>query len=706
MHSELRAQVAFRLTGLRPGAGAQSSEARPLRPALASRFRDLAALRYDFPVVLLEKPEGDEFAAPLTAIVDRLLDRLQAPEGDLPRIRQAVLRLEREIRMMLAEGAKGSLRRLWDQAAQRLGSREATISADLAPATRALGADGLVLDCDAGFPGEFVLAAWNAVQRRKAERFREDVQRLMVRLGDILAAGEARSASSRSAARLREAVGSVHRDTFDFDVMSRLLGRGAAKAAFPDSRRRRIRSLLVSLESQQFFLDDAGYSFTFERCGLALRTFRARYARLRSLARAMAMARLEAEGEYDEARHDALFRQLRQSPLAAREFARFPDYLVRIREAELDAAGRAELLELLTSGIPAKVLVQSDDLLEDAAFAEGLAGVAARMDAIGGLAIGLDRVFVMQAAASHLPRMCAQALRGLQYQGPALFSVFSGVPGDSAVLPPYLNAAAAMESRAFPTFTYDPEGPLEGGSRFSIEGNPQPDRDWPVHPFQYEGVDHQRVKREVAFTIADFVAADERFARHFLSGPGGQLLPVAQWLEADEAAGLETAPAIAMVDGGDRLHEVVVDEPIVNLARRGLDRWRRLQKLAAMGLVVERPVPAEAAPVAAPAEESTAAAQPAPAPAAAPVATAPASDEAYIETPRCTTCNECTELNGRLFAYDANKQAYIADLSAGTYRDLVEAAESCQVSIIHPGKPRNPDEPGLEELLERAHPFL
>jgi hypothetical protein len=59
-----------------------------------------------------------------------------------------------------------------------------------------------------------------------------------------------------------------------------------------------------------------------------------------------------------------------------------------------------------------------------------------------------------------------------------------------------------------------------------------------------------------------------------------------------------------------------------------------------------------------------------------------------------------------LFAYDANKQANIADLSAGTYRELVEAAESCQVSIIHPGKPRNPDEPGLEELLERARPFM
>jgi len=52
-----------------------------------------------------------------------------------------------------------------------------------------------------------------------------------------------------------------------------------------------------------------------------------------------------------------------------------------------------------------------------------------------------------------------------------------------------------------------------------------------------------------------------------------------------------------------------------------------------------------------------------------------------------------------MFAYDANQQAYIADVKAGTYAQLVEAAENCQVSVIHPGKPRNKDEPGLEDLM-------
>jgi hypothetical protein len=58
-----------------------------------------------------------------------------------------------------------------------------------------------------------------------------------------------------------------------------------------------------------------------------------------------------------------------------------------------------------------------------------------------------------------------------------------------------------------------------------------------------------------------------------------------------------------------------------------------------------------------------------------------------------------------MFAYNENKQAYIKDITAGTFRQLVEAAEACQVAIIHPGKPLNPAEPGLAELIERAAPY-
>lgn len=79
--------------------------------------------------------------------------------------------------------------------------------------------------------------------------------------------------------------------------------------------------------------------------------------------------------------------------------------------------------------------------------------------------------------------------------------------------------------------------------------------------------------------------------------------------------------------------------------------------------------------------------------------------EAYIESARCTTCNECTNLNGKMFVYNDLKQAVIADASAGTFQQLVKAAEACPVEIIHPGTPLNPKEKDLDKWVQRAEAF-
>jgi ferredoxin len=80
-------------------------------------------------------------------------------------------------------------------------------------------------------------------------------------------------------------------------------------------------------------------------------------------------------------------------------------------------------------------------------------------------------------------------------------------------------------------------------------------------------------------------------------------------------------------------------------------------------------------------------------------------DEPYIDEPLCTTCNECTNLNPRLFQYNAEKQAFIADAAAGSFAELVKAAELCPARCIHPGKPRGDDPTATPELVERAAPF-
>jgi pyruvate-ferredoxin/flavodoxin oxidoreductase len=117
------------------------------------------------------------------------------------------------------------------------------------------------------------------------------------------------------------------------------------------------------------------------------------------------------------------------------------------------------------------------------------------------------------------------------------------------------------------------------------------------------------------------------------------------------------------------------------------------------GGVATVPAPAAvAAPVAA-----------APAPAASRAATAPADEglalEAYIDSARCTSCDECIAVNRKVFVYNDKKQAYIKNAAAGSFKDLVTAAERCPVSIIHPGSPLNPKEKGLDKLVARAARF-
>ncbi len=80
-------------------------------------------------------------------------------------------------------------------------------------------------------------------------------------------------------------------------------------------------------------------------------------------------------------------------------------------------------------------------------------------------------------------------------------------------------------------------------------------------------------------------------------------------------------------------------------------------------------------------------------------------NEPYIDTIRCTSCDDCLKINDKLFLYNDDQQAYIGDASIGTFKQLVVAAEACPAECIHPGDPLNPKEKGLDKLIKRAEPF-
>jgi hypothetical protein len=712
MGPELKAHVAFHLTGKRMGARLQAAEGLRLRPGLLACFGDLAQLRYDFPLVLVAGRADETCIQSLSAIVNKILQAI-APRGiEGEATRRHLLRLEREIRAQIANGDSGPLSRLWDLAAKRIGAADdAAFAETLSRARAALSVDGEVVDCTHGLPSQLVTYAWKALQQRKAERRALELKRLIFRLSDILQADFIRSSAGTSAERLQASVGAGMEDAFDFQAMSGTLAQVSGKDPLPDSRRQRVQQALSVLVARQSGTQagaagpDDLESCVFANCRDALAAFRVRLPKIIEFVKAMVIAELEIEGRYVEATHDPFFADFDESSVGARDLNLFPDYLVCIGSEGLHNLENAGLMEILASEMPIKVVVQVSDVLEEPALRAHLGPVTTAAQ-LGRMAMGLGNAYVLQSCSSHLYQARRGIVVGLAHAGPALFSVFSGSPRGAGTLPPYLLSAAAMQSRAFPAFTYDPAAGPDWATRLALDGNPQPETDWPVHEFAYEDEAHQRATEQLAFTFVDFAACDPRYAGHFAIVPraewNGSMVPVGSSLTSDSPPGAGKIPYLQMVDGDHVLQRALADEKLLSAAHRCREMWRSLQELGgARGSRAQPVTPAAPAAMAATAPAASA---------AKPVAEEPVpeqrSDDPHIDTPRCTTCNECTNLNNRMFAYDGNKQAYIADLNAGTYRELVEAAESCQVAIIHPGKPRNPGEPGIAELLKRAEPFL
>jgi ferredoxin len=727
MDTQLRSQVVFHLAGRRAGARRHDTLPDGLRPALLASYAHLETLRHDFPVLLCVG--GETIADSLSAAVDAAL-RAVAPAGPPGEsMRKRALQVERHIRGRVMGGASGSLREFWEQAIAERGSAagDAAFELEMTKVSGALPGDGEIVGCDAAFPARFVRHAWTVVQQYKARLARARIDRLAVRLDDILRADAARSPEAHTPPRLQATFGEAHRNLFDFAAMSRLLRHVGPHAGLPSSRRLRIVAVLEVLRSQRFYPGPDGApdpaEYVFDNTGAALDAFLARWPAMVQLHKALLVAELEADGQYVESLHDPIFAAIDETSLTALDLQFFPDFLVCTNSA---SGSNVALLEALSTGVPLKVVVQVGDLLEQSAAGLGRFAFGLREAQLAQAAMSLEGVFVLQTAVSNLLQLRDDVLRGLRHAGPSLFAIYAPPAAAGDTVPAYLAAAAAMQSRAFPAYVHDPGAGADLAARFSLTNNPQVGEDWPVESLQYADPDLQSATERVDFTFADFALCDHRYQAHFSVVPRADWdaaqVPAATWLANPPGDVSTSVPYVLAVDDAGMLCRVVVDDTLMRAALRCRESWRRLQELAGIhdsrvaraiarereAWALERAALSAGTVAALVGAADEVAASGAPARAEDVQATPPSErdpDEPYVETLRCSSCNECTLAFPKVFAYNDDKQAFIRDLTGSTYRQLVEAAESCQVSVIHPGKPRDANEPGLEELVERARPF-
>ncbi len=520
-----------------------------------------------------------------------------------------------------------------------------------------------------------------------------------------------------------------------------------------------------------------------------------------------------ADGSYDAAVDEPFFNAFDWRQFDKDEFELCPPILAIGGDGAMLDIGFQNLSRLMASGKPIRVVVLDTQVYSNTggqACTSGFTGQVADMSAYGAaqhgkqetrkelalIALAHRGVFVHQTSQASASHLLGGVLRGLQSRRPAVFNIYTPCPVEHGLPDEWAphSARLALEGRAFPFLTYDPDAGETLADCLSLDGNPAPEDDWPTYELKYVDDGGAAQVMELPLTVADWAATETRFKKHFRTVPRDRwnedLVPFHEYLALPAAEREGKTPFIHTLADDRTLKRLSVSEEMVTLAADRLLFWSQLREMAGLtvsgagqdaleqdferradtlraeyeskmatlratypriiarrlaeGLLRENgdrtvrellataestpglePVafdpgalapfgPAGAAAVADAPRTATATAAPAVAPAA-PAEALPATAEPeaedemvidpWIETERCTTCNECTNLNSKMFVYNENKQAIIKDARAGTFAQIVQAAEKCPAALIHPGTPLNPKEKDLEKWIKRAEPF-
>ena len=171
------------------------------------------------------------------------------------------------------------------------------------------------------------------------------------------------------------------------------------------------------------------------------------------------------------------------------------------------------------------------------AFGEVLHGRPERRKELGRILVAHGEAFVAQTTPAHINHFYRTIMDANAFPGPAVVIVYTacmpehGIGDDAATR----QSKLAVDSRAFPLFTYDPRRGERISERLSLQGNPALREDWSRLP-DGEPVD-----------FLAFARTEGRFAPHFGTGaPTPEILAtqadrLANWRTLQELAGIQPA---------------------------------------------------------------------------------------------------------------------------------------------------------------------
>jgi pyruvate/2-oxoacid:ferredoxin oxidoreductase beta subunit/Pyruvate/2-oxoacid:ferredoxin oxidoreductase delta subunit len=220
--------------------------------------------------------------------------------------------------------------------------------------------------------------------------------------------------------------------------------------------------------------------------------------------------------------------------------------------------GFQSLSRLLTSGMNIKVLVLDTQVYSNTGGQTSTAtfiGQEAKMSShgkkvhgktewrkeLGIICMMHPRTYVAQTVGPMAKHFYSAIQRANEFKGPAVINIFTTCQPEHGVADHMAGAQArlAVESRAFPVFTYDPDAGDTIKQCMSLAGNPSPNRDW-----------HTRRGKDGKMEPVDFLTwarTEGRFRKHFDKdgNPTTEVIHIAQkerlrnWWRLQELAGVE-----------------------------------------------------------------------------------------------------------------------------------------------------------------------
>jgi pyruvate-ferredoxin/flavodoxin oxidoreductase len=486
---------------------------------------------------------------------------------------------------------------------------------------------------------------------------------------------------------------------------------------------------------------------------LAMGLFEGHMVKMAEGFKAVRMAELELAGHYKAEEHEHFFTYFDWRQFSDEEYMLCPPVACIGGDGAMYDIGFQNLSRCLVSGKPIKVLVLDTQVYSNtggqactsgfmgqvsdmAPYGKEWHGKVEKRKEMGLIAMGHRTAYVVQGAISHLNHLLESYIDGLNYRGSAIWNIYSccqpehGVANDHSKM----QSKLAVEARAYPLITFDPRRGDTWEQCISIKGNPNLDKDWTSYQLKYVDEFGNPGSLEIPLTFADWALTEGRFHKHFKIIPPSKwvdnMVPLLDFLNLPDADKKDHFAYInAVHPKTNALIRVSVSPEMVLSTMERLNFWHTLRGIASVNKqqtdekaiaqqakaeITQRLVSGllnliEGTEVSGGGSSAVmqAVAQNSATPATAPSSPAKATghEPVWIDTPDCTTCDSCIEIAPSIFQYNAEKKAVVVNPTAGTYEDIVKAAEKCTAGIIHPGTPWNPGEPNLEKLVQRAAKF-